>query len=75
MNVATYSKAFRTLHSMKQSKPKKDVMLRIRISQELKDRVEKEAQQRGISVSELIRKRLVRRPYGSKGSEESTGRE
>jgi predicted HicB family RNase H-like nuclease len=60
---------------MKQPKPKKDIMLRIRISQELKDRVEKEAQQRGISVSELIRKRLVRRPYGSKGREESTGRE
>ena len=72
--VATYFKHVLYIEPMKKREPKKDIMLRIRISQAMKDRIEREAEQRGITVSELIRKRLVRRPYG-KGSEESNGRD
>lgn len=62
---------------MKKEAPKKEVMLRIRISQELKDKLESDAQQRGISVSELIRRRMVRKPYqrqaGSTGKDRTGG--
>ena len=67
---------FRILLVMAKEKPTKDVVLKLRISSELKERVEKEAQQRGITVSELIRKRLVRKPYvRRKGGEESLRRD
>ena len=61
---------------MKKAVGKKEVMLRIRISQELKDKLESDAQQRGITVSELIRRRVSRRAYTRrKGDEESTGKD
>ena len=61
---------------MKKAAPVKTVMLRIRITQDLKDRLERDVAERGITVSELIRRRMVRKPYvRRKGGEESTGRE
>ena len=48
---------------MKDPKPKNDAVIRIRLPKELKAKVEAEAKWRGISVSTLIRKRLVRKPY------------
>ena len=61
---------------MKKAAAKKEVMLRIRISQDLKDKLEADAAERGISVSELIRRKVTRKPYTlRKGDEESTGKD
>ena len=51
--------------------PTKEVVIRLRVTPEFKERVEKEAARKGITVSELIRKKLVRKPYGRPHDEES----
>jgi predicted HicB family RNase H-like nuclease len=61
---------------MKKDASRKDVLLRLRVSQELKDKLEADAAERGISVSELVRRRMVRKPYvRRKGGEESNGKD
>ena len=52
----------------------KDVVIRLRVPVALKERVEKEAAKKGLTVSELIRKKLVRKPYTRrKGGASSSG--
>lgn len=61
---------------MKKQTAPKTVMLRIRVTEELKDRLERDAAKRGISVSELIRRKVVRKPYvRRKGGEGSLRRD
>lgn len=62
---------------MKKEKPKKEVVLRLRITEDLKTKLEADAAERGISVSELVRRRMVRKPYvrkeGSTGKDRTSG--
>ena len=59
----------------KKPKPVKTVLLKLRITPELKDKLEADAAERGITVSELVRRRMSRKKYVRKSGEESTERD